>query len=793
MLKAQTMLAQHRLQHWPAFFALCALLGLAPGAVAGGPRPALRTHPELRAVLERAARERPSRLASPEVAAALRFVEAYGAANDQRRLRPHNRRRLGALLPKMAAELVALVIDGQPPSLVEVNRLINRSSAVQRPPIDAAGVFDPFDPALALSPDLTRREWFRMLRAFRSTHLPGQARPAPAPALEAQPSLRYIARLSKTMLEAPVGVDFSWVQTRMARRGRRLAEAWELNPKTVEELAAAYPEYVVSWRGLQRGRATFDLLRALYYAPSGQAPGRTLLEQPGLVKELVSAFDSPASAFGSLPALYERLMAEARNAPPFGGEGQVGHNYQRYGLASMSLLIAKLARQGYRGLGGAERELFAARDDSRFRQRAYYPHQLVPRATLDKLAATPQLSAVMRRRIARLGGKRPLAPNYCLIVNHQYSDSMAFMELLIAAGLQPRRTAFLSTDYLFDTAARRQLTHLGLPEVEAVNETKGDNKLVLHLKQLLDLRRSEGGTGEILVFDDGGKVAELLLRRFRRQAHLFKVVEVTLTGLRTVRRVQEELGLARLPFVYATMADIALKRNMTSPHISRTIVGRTMTHLQRNGLPAPRRALVWGGGGAMGLPAAIALRQRGVAVTIVEKEPGCAGDRAARAAGFEAIVYQGDAPALKRAAASHDLVLGMTGYPIVHGGNINAFKAGTVFVQGSSRDLEFDMDSIMAVSSRRSFLRARDERAVVPSVSYWLRSGKTMHFLAMGNTINHDGSYHGTGFKTISLELSTLFETGLLAARTKGEQAGPVYRLAAGTQAELLQDAGIAP
>jgi S-adenosylhomocysteine hydrolase len=392
--------------------------------------------------------------------------------------------------------------------------------------------------------------------------------------------------------------------------------------------------------------------------------------------------------------------------------------------------------------------------------------------------ATPPVPPIVRQQLRDLRGRLPFDRHYVLFVSHAYSDAVSTAEAFMEAGMDPARAVFMTTNYPFHSSVAEQLQHLGIltqdTSLHNVPQAEYEANLERVIGRLVENSRRDGRP--ILVMEDGGVVTRIVSEKFLGDAHRFKIVERTEAGERVADQIQKRLG--RLPFVYWSMARLGLKRDVTSPRVANRVVDRAYVHIAANELTPPTRlAIVIGGGGAMGLPVAKRLRADGFTVRVIEKELDSDPARRAAEAGFE-VVLMDEGRALRGAG----LVMGMTGEKILQARHLAHAESGAIFLQGSSKRNEFDMDDI-----EKNLGKVNSPFAPHATAPSYHLGGKTFWFPLDGWTVNHAHTFHGTPMRDLQLEQAAYFESGVRAAMTSPRQAGVVRRLSPLREKDLIE------
>ncbi|HUS65172.1 MAG TPA: hypothetical protein VMZ28_11545 [Kofleriaceae bacterium] len=413
---------------------------------------------------------------------------------------------------------------------------------------------------------------------------------------------------------------------------------------------------------------------------------------------------------------------------------------------------------------------------------------------IDYVLARPSMPPLLRRSLTRLGGALPLAGRRVLIVGHGYSDAVPFTEALVEAGMNPLDATFYSTNYVFHPSVQAQLMYQGLTvhQFSALhhrNEAEYVKTLEHQMRALF--RQSVADGKPIMMFDDGGAGTQIAARLLDdpefapHRARLdLRIAEQTNNGHRKADALLARRGA--LPFTYFSMARLPIKRRHTSPIFANRVVDRLYRHIdinrrvadqmgERSGHPEADfglrnlKAVVFGGGGAMGLPAAERLRRDGFDVLVVEDALDSKGAREASRRGFAVTTMTTEADA-RRVLGGKGLVLGMVGTRMLGPEHLRYLDDGTILAQGSSKRQEFDMEGIGREAHRFNTMMT------LPTVStYLLEAGartKRLFFMLDGFTLNHANTYHGVPIRHLDLELATYFETGMAAAQYRGPGGG---------------------
>lgn len=430
-------------------------------------------------------------------------------------------------------------------------------------------------------------------------------------------------------------------------------------------------------------------------------------------------------------------------------------------------------------------------------------------ADIDYVLARPSMPPLLRRSLTRLGGALPLAGRRVLLVGHGYSDAVPFVEALVEAGMNPLDATFYSTNYVFHPSVQAQLMYQGLTvhQFNALHHRNEAEYVTTLEHQMRALFRQSVADGKpIMMFDDGGAGTQIAARLLDdpefapHRARLdLRIAEQTNNGHRKADALVASRG--SLPFTYFSMARLPIKRTHTSPIFANRVVDRLYRHIdinkrvadqmgERSGHPEAdfglrnMQAVVFGGGGAMGLPAAERLRRDGFDVLVVEDALDSKGAIAAAKRGFAVTTMRTSSDA-KRVLRGKGLVLGMVGTRMLGPEHLAHLDDGTIVAQGSSKRQEYDMDGIARAAHRFNTIMT------LPTVSTYLfetgngKGTRRLFFLLDGYTLNHANTYHGVPMRHLDLELATYFETGMAAAQYRGP-VGEVRQIGRRREKQIL-------
>jgi hypothetical protein len=196
----------------------------------------------------------------------------------------------------------------------------------------------------------------------------------------------------------------------------------------------------------------------------------------------------------------------------------------------------------------------------------------------------PRIPPLMRMFLDRLDGERPFAGNHTLFVGHRYSDVVPFMETMVAAGMEPKNSVFVTTPYPFNDSTSVVLDHMGIDVLERERSVQGvKDGIERGIRQML----ARPGKRPILIFDDGGLASRVIGEKFSDQMSRFKIVEITTAGHRLGMQFRDEFR--RMPLVYGSAARNDVKLRITSAAHARRVVDRVIKLVDQSPLDLPRR------------------------------------------------------------------------------------------------------------------------------------------------------------------------------------------------------------
>jgi S-adenosylhomocysteine hydrolase len=272
-----------------------------------------------------------------------------------------------------------------------------------------------------------------------------------------------------------------------------------------------------------------------------------------------------------------------------------------------------------------------------------------------------------------------------------------------------------------------------------------DDMVALHRKNLLP----------IVVLDDGGLVATILHSddRYKDVLHAVKVVEQTTGGLNLL----EKKALS-VPVIAAAAAR---SKKREGPIIGRAVAGKVLQALRRHGRSLEGLKVAVIGYGNVGTATARELELAHADVVVVDDGKG-----AARRAGKRFPVLE-KAKALKWA----DVVISATGETSLQLEHLRLLKDGAVVISAGSKQLEFDMEGLLAHAKRRELARG-NPLVRLPDAEYLL-DGRRLTFLGDGWPVNFDGDAEDIPPHEIQLTRTLMFLGAVQAARLNAYRAAP--------------------
>lgn len=323
----------------------------------------------------------------------------------------------------------------------------------------------------------------------------------------------------------------------------------------------------------------------------------------------------------------------------------------------------------------------------------------------DLIAALPELHVKVpalertAERLAHAHG-RALADFNTVVIGHVLGDAPAFFSALERVGLDKTTTHVLAVPYSSNELAIEVLRRRGYDAAnpqgadpcgwgEIVDLTTGQEQLAARARlfaagkeaSVADvlgkaLRDHERNGRPILVLDDGGYALSVIKERFPERLHLFRFVEQTTRGIRTIERA----GCSGRPVI--DVARSRVKTEIEGPFIADDLIQamlRTARELVGVRLAGARIGVI--GYGTIGQSVARELGRAGAHVVVYDADP--AARDAARAHGMTVA----DEP--KEALAGKQIVLGCTGATSIDPASFLYLDAHTALVSTSSIDVEF--------------------------------------------------------------------------------------------------------
>ncbi len=438
------------------------------------------------------------------------------------------------------------------------------------------------------------------------------------------------------------------------------------------------------------------------------------------------------------------------------------------------------------------------------------------RGSSETSKATHKLPKEVQQVIEQVG-YRAYAHSNVLFANHLYKDGVVMLDAMIAAGLNPKNSRFVTTPYPFDKGVRAQVDQRG---VEVSHNPYSAKKTKQDLEQSIQylLQRSSKNNAPILVFDDGGHATEVIAEKYADQLHRFRIIEITKAGERVAKEVlppklqvnlknfrvlnrdqmaqmekkflsassydsisREKAALSwrriasylRTPsmqdqgtqnaldgrvfgFSHHTYSDSAYKREVMTPLYTEQVNSGTFSTIEKAGMKLNNKKVTILGGGAMGQSAGLELKSKGYTVTFVEPDKTTQGKL--KEHGFSIRE-------LKDSLKGRGLIMDMSGKKnLISMEHLFMMDEGTHIVNGSSKDYPFDMQTFRSIATKQ--VPWRSKPGGQRSASYVFNAAgltKTLHFPGDGYTISHGGKKQNVPLKKFLPEINALFLLGVHA------------------------------
>ena len=431
--------------------------------------------------------------------------------------------------------------------------------------------------------------------------------------------------------------------------------------------------------------------------------------------------------------------------------------------------------------------------------------------------SNPEMPAFWKL-VARLGKGAPLRGLRIAGIQHLLGTTGGLMRGLADSGAAPSDVAFIGKTYSQHEDVAAELQKDGFPVHLSDFESSLDVKfgvtgpstgsaknrpaeLLNRLDELFELedvrsieklrdavRAGKAPKGrKFLLIDDGGELIELVHHHFPELHDRIVAVEQTTKGKKRV----EALGLA---FPVVDVAGSEAKRVWESPMIGRSVAKTTLAKLdglKRQGVNVGKKVLVIGFG-AVGRATALALREQGYEVSVVDSRPEMIGE--ATGAGF------GTHASLDAALPHAEIVIGATGGSGLAAEQLAKLPSGAVLINAASSATEFvpKMSEIVQHWDSRLWPKWNGKAIVTsfqgkefamgpmkdllqfgkaPARQDWVlrvAGGKELLLVNQGQVINFDGSVDPIPARYIQLTRGLLYIAAVQAAKLPAGSKGMV-------------------